>query len=893
MLVNKKIIKFAEKAIGDYTRPLQERLFRLISIIGATGLATGAIVGFFSGESLTNVIAMAIAFAVLVSIVIISIKAKRIQVGSIVLAAIAMFVVLPFNFVSAGGIYGGAPIWFIVGFVLATIVVQGKAKYFLMVGGVLTLLGCYYFAYHYPTKIIQHTLNMAYIDSLITVVLVSFVVCGMLLFQNAVYRSENRKTEKQKEEIEELNRAQNRFFSSMSHEIRTPINTIIGLNEMILRETVTDEVAYDAKNIQSASKMLLSLINDILDMSKIESGKMDIVPVEYDVGSMLSDVVNMIWIRAQDKGLEFHINVDENIPARLFGDEVRIKQIIINLLNNAVKYTPDGSVTLSIQTLKKEDDTAYITYTVSDTGMGIKKENIPHLFSAFKRVDEEKNRHIEGTGLGLSIVKQLVVLMGGEIEVNSVYTKGSTFMVTLPQKIVSTEAIGELDLETKHTMHTREHYRALFEAPKANVLIVDDNDANLMVATKLLQDTKVGTDTASSGEECLKKTESKRYDMIFMDHLMPVMDGIECLHAIRMQAGGLNRNTPIVVLTANAGGENQALYNREGFDGYLLKPVSGELLESELLKHLPRELVTLASAGEFNDVLVGPVLAHGKKRPLLITTDSVSDFPESFAKDRHIAVLPYHIITEGGEFKAGEEIETDGVLSYLAQKNKIARSEEPSVSEYEQFFAEQLTKAQHIIHISMAKNASRGYEKALEASSSFDNVTVVDSGHLSSGMGLIVLKAAEYAAQGMSAEAVLAQIELLKAKTRTTFVVGSTEYLARSGRIPQNVNKICELFMMRPVIKLKKSNMKVAAIHIGNQSSVRKKYINAALKHRDRIDRKTLFITYAGMSPDELDNIAKQVNTRIKFDRVIYQKASPAISINCGPNSFGLLFMEQ
>lgn len=344
-----KLKKMFQSLLGDYNYSLQERLFRLITIIGLVGLALGIAVGCCSGESLTNLTAMIVAFVLLGILVFFTIRTHKIQLGAIIVSAIALYIVLPFNFITAGGIYGGGPTWFILGFVLATIVVEGKARYILLAGGYIIFLVCYYVAYFYPELIVQHTLEMAYIDSLATLTVVSIVTCGMLLFQNAIYRKQNEKTEQQKKQIEELNQAQNRFFSSMSHEIRTPINTIIGLNEMILREDVSDEVAEDAQNIQSAGKMLLSLINDILDMSKIESGKMDIVPVTYDVGAMLSDIVNMIWVRAKEKGLEFHINVEDSIPARLCGDEVRIKQILINLLNNAVKYTSEGSVTLSIQ----------------------------------------------------------------------------------------------------------------------------------------------------------------------------------------------------------------------------------------------------------------------------------------------------------------------------------------------------------------------------------------------------------------------------------------------------------------------------------------------------------------------------------------------------------------
>ncbi len=885
--------KILRGILGDYSDSLQERLFRLITTIGMIGLTLGILVGIFSGESLMNLAAMAAAFVLLGVLVVVTIRKHRIQTGAVIVSAIALYVVLPFNFLTAGGIYGGGPIWFILGFVLATIVVEGKSKYFLMAGGYIVFLVCYYVAYFYPGLIVQHTPEMAYIDSLATLTIVTAVTCSMLLFQNAVYRSENEMTRKQKKQIEEMNKAQSRFFSSMSHEIRTPINTIIGLNEMILREDVSQEVAEDARNIQSASKMLLSLINDILDMSKIESGKMDIVPVTYDVGAMLSDIVNMIWIKAKEKGLEFHVNLEESIPARLYGDEVRVKQILINLLNNAVKYTSEGSVTLAVHSRGVEGDRIRVAYSVTDTGMGIKKESIPHLYSAFQRVDEEKNRYIEGTGLGLSIVKQLVTLMGGDVEVNSVYTKGSTFVVTIPQRIAGEAKLGELNLEKRHSIGAREHYRALFEAPQASVLVVDDNDTNLMVAGKLLKDTKVAVETASSGQECLEKTEQKKYDVIFMDHLMPVMDGIECLHRIRSQAGGLNQETPVVALTANTGGDNQALYRREGFDGYLLKPVSGIQLETEVLRHLPRELVKMTGDAGFNDVVVGPVMEHRQKQLILITTDSVSDLPRQLAEKYQIAVLPYHVRTEGGDFLDGVEIETDGIISYLSGKEKQVRSEEPRVEEYEAFFAEQLTKAQHIIHIAMAKNASKGYEKALEASAAFDNVTVVDSGHLSSGMGLIALRAAQHAASGMAVPDILSEIDRMKTRTETSFIMGSTEYLARSGRISGKISAICEACMLHPVIVLKKSSMTVGAIRMGNRETIWSNYIRSVLKSPLGIDKRLLFITHAGLKPEELDHIADLARERVQFDEVIYQKASPAISSNCGPESFGLLFMRK
>ena len=248
----------------------------------------------------------------------------------------------------------------------------------------------------------------------------------------------------------------------MSHEIRTPINTIIGLNEIILRESTSEEVAENARNIQGASRLLLSLINDILDISKIKSGKMEIVNVSYETGSLFSEIVNMIWIKAKEKGLEFKLHVDPSIPSMLCGDEVRIKQVLINLLNNAVKYTSEGSVTLSVRCERLSINRVRVWYSVEDTGQGVKKENIPYIFNAFRRVDEERNRYIEGTGLGLSIVQQLVELMGGEISVNSVYTKGSTFIVRLDQDILDDEELGTFTLASRSRAHDGEPYRQSF-----------------------------------------------------------------------------------------------------------------------------------------------------------------------------------------------------------------------------------------------------------------------------------------------------------------------------------------------------------------------------------------------------------------------------------------------
>ena len=880
------------KTAENHSLNLQESLFRLLVTIGLFGLAVAIVVGIIVGEDKLNTVPLTIAFFIFAGISYFSLHYGKIQLGAIIIGGILIYLVLPYNFLTSGGIYGGAPIYLLFGMLYVCLVIEGKVKYIFLASCFLVSGVCYYIAYRNLLLLTDYMLDRAYINSMMSLVIIEAGACVTILFQNAVFRSQTEIARKQKKEIEELNHAQNRFFSSMSHEIRTPINTIIGLNEMILREDVSDEVAADAMNIQGVSKMLLSLINDFLDMSKIESGKMDIVPVNYNVGDMLSDIVNTIWMRAKEKGLEFHVDVDQAVPAHLYGDEVRIRQVLLHVLNNAVKYTRSGSVTLSIQSKEVASDYVQIVYSVTDTGMGIRQESIPHLYNTFKKVGEE-NSYIEGTGLGLSITKQLVELMGGDIAVNSVYTKGSTFVITLPQKIVDEGKIGNYAFKTKRTLGVSGHYRQSFEAPEAHILIVDDNDQNLMVAEGLLRDTKVQIETVTSAAECLGRTLQKKYDVILMDHFMPGMDGIECLHAIRTQTQGINQNTPVVILTANADGEDQELYRREGFDGYLSKPINSIQLEEELLKHLPKEMVSMTDMAASVGVVENPIVEYKKKRSVMISTDSVCDLPETFLEKYQIAVMPFRLHTEGGEFLDGIEAEADGIVSYMSEKGKLVRSVSPDVTEYEEFFAEQLTKAQYIIHFATAKKASDGYGNAEEASKTFDNVIVVDSGHLSSGMGLIVLGAAECAEDGLSADAILDKIEDMKRRTRTSFIVESTEYLARSGRIAPKINELCKVFMLHPVLVLRNSSISVGAIRVGTKDYVRRKYIASILNVMGTIDTRILFITYAGLTKEELEDIKEQVQSKVAFQNIICQKASSAISSHCGPGTFGLLFMMK
>ena len=421
-----------------------------------------------------------------------------------------------------------------------------------------------------------------------------------------------------KEEAERANSAKSRFLANMSHEIRTPINTIMGMDEMILREDrsaagkkYSAAVTGYAKSIKRASESLLSLVNDILDLSKVESGKMNLVEREYDTVDMLRGICNMIRVRSADKGLEFKIDIDEKLPRMLYGDDGKIKQVVLNLLTNAVKYTHEGSFILEVKSVTDHSaasgvkaDTADSTdlpvmsvlYCVSDTGMGIREEDMDKLFSAFDRLDEKKNTGIQGTGLGLNISKQFVNLMGDDLHVDSVYGRGSTFWFTVSQKVVDATPIGEFTEEEPEESEDDSYVPALI-APEARVLVVDDSDMNLTVIRGLLSATHVQVDTALSGRECLEKLEAAAggehplgapsgYHAVFLDHMMPEMDGIETMQHIR-EAG---YDVPVYALTANAAHNGDTYYVKKGFTGYLAKPVDGDLLEETIKKHVPDEL---------------------------------------------------------------------------------------------------------------------------------------------------------------------------------------------------------------------------------------------------------------------------------------------------------------
>ncbi len=424
---------------------------------------------------------------------------------------------------------------------------------------------------------------------LFTAMAAGFIVWHIM--KNTVISRQLEEIRQAKEEAERANTAKTRFLANMSHEIRTPINTIMGMNEMIMREDAKDvpkgyfmsmmNYAFDIKN---ATETLLGLINDLLDMSKIESGKMHVVEQEYDLAEMLRSIVSMIRVKSIEKDLMFDVVVDEILPVRMYGDAGKIKQIVLNLLTNAVKYTEKGGFVLSVSIKERIDEKITLSFLVKDTGIGVKEEDMEKLFTAYERLDEEKNSAIQGTGLGLDISRKFAELMGGSLVCRSVYGEGSEFELTIDQRIIDSTPIG---LFSEHEDNSEKGpYVPKFIAPDADVLVVDDNPMNLNVIRSLLKATRIFITTASSGEECLEKMKSTRFNVVLLDHMMPGMDGIETVARIREK----DPDIPVYALTANVtSGED--FYIQKGFTGYLAKPVDSLALEKAIMKHLPEEMM--------------------------------------------------------------------------------------------------------------------------------------------------------------------------------------------------------------------------------------------------------------------------------------------------------------
>ncbi|MCR5055239.1 MAG: response regulator [Lachnospiraceae bacterium] len=415
-----------------------------------------------------------------------------------------------------------------------------------------------------------------------------------VLLDNTQYYNYLNELEEQKQIAEEANKAKSIFLANMSHEIRTPINSVLGMNEMILRETNEKNVREYAMDIQAAGQSLLSIINDILDLSKIESGKMEVTPAVYDIVNLVSEISNMTETSANNKGLLYNVYVSPGVPSKLFGDDVMIRQVLTNLLTNAVKYTSRGSVSLMVSVRPYNNEPlsmvkySMLHFEVEDTGIGIKSADMRKLFSAYERIESGQNRNVEGSGLGITISMKMLDLMDSRLEVSSEYGKGSVFSFDLRQKIVDDTPVGDYEGKVQRRVGQKHSYEPTFSAPDAHILVVDDNSTNRKVFSSLLRPTGIKVTEVSNGQDAVDITSKHYFDIIFMDHMMPGMDGVEAMKRIKRRENGPCSNTPIIVLTANAVAGSKEKYMEDGFDGFLAKPISSDRLE-EIIRDVLRK----------------------------------------------------------------------------------------------------------------------------------------------------------------------------------------------------------------------------------------------------------------------------------------------------------------
>ena len=443
-----------------------------------------------------------------------------------------------------------------------------------------------------PTTEATQGIIFSLIPHMVAPIIIVTTSLGILVaLYSYAYRSQQARLDRAISEANSANEAKSSFLDNMSHEIRTPMNSILGMNEMILREEDRPEIAEYAMVIQRSGRALLGIINDILDFSKLQDKKMEIITVHYDLSSLINDMVNIASEQAKKKSLSFTVNVDKTMPRILDGDEYHIRQVMLNVLNNAIKFTEHGGVTVTLGYEVLDEENMLMKCSISDTGVGIKAEDLEFIFTPFEYVESSRKYRADGSGLGLPIVKKLLQLMGSDLKVESVFHKGSTFSFDIRQTVIKWEPIGDYERAFSVATAHKEAYAGYFQAPDARVLVVDDADVNLLVFSNLLKSTKIKIDTASSGVEMLQMVRINKYNIIFLDHRMPGMDGIEAFHNMKKITDGLNFNTPVIALTANAVLGARKMYIDEGFSDYVSKPVDTVRLEQILLEYLPPELI--------------------------------------------------------------------------------------------------------------------------------------------------------------------------------------------------------------------------------------------------------------------------------------------------------------
>lgn len=876
---------------------LRERIFCTINVWGCVLAVLGLCESATIGSPGVILFSIGIFFISLVISLVLVLRYHMIDAGSIIVGINLCAIVLPIICFTSGGVEGGSVVWLSINIVYTCLMFEGKIRVAFILGDVLIDVLCYGICYHFSEVVTPMvSREVVYFDSLFSVVMVGLSIGMMIQVYTSVYKQQRDMINRQKEELERAGKAKDYFFASMSHEIRTPINTIIGFNEMIMRENPEGKVNEYGQNIQAAGKILLSLVNDILDVSQLEMKMLKLVEEPYDLSEVIIHVVDTVRLQMEEKHLTLYLDVDDKLPKVMLGDKKRIQQILVNLMMNAVKYTSSGSVTLVARLEKMEEENMTLRLSVQDTGIGIRKEELESLYETFRYQGDQHVDRSKGSGLGLTITKQLVNLMEGEISVDSIYSKGSIFTVLLPQKIVDGAPIGSTENVLRTVMGKPEGYRQSFEAPEARVLVVDDDPMSLSVVTKLLEPTGVQVDIANSGEECLVCTKEHYYHVILMDHLMPKMNGVETLWNLQQQENGLCRDSAVLALTANAGQDARNYYQNEGFDGYLEKPIEGKTLEQYILNFIPDDLVEYREEESGNknpEELKIRRIRHKRKKRIAVTTDCVADIPADLIEKYGIGIMYLYIRTDKGRFADTREINVDNLSQYLTEHASTAVADSVSVEEYENFFAEQLDQAEEVIHISMAGNSGKSYSVAMKAAEGFDHVHIIDSKHLSGGQGLQVLYAAQLVQSGYMVEHIVHMVREMQEHIESCYIMPSASIFVQNGYSSKYVAEICNLLQLHPIVKMKKGRIGIVGFCTGSMHNARLKFIRKQIRCKWRIDKRVLFVTHVGLSIKQRQMVKAELEKRLPVERTFMERASFSCACNSGMGTFGFSYYTK
>ena len=865
---------------------LREKLIRRTMIITACLV----ILGFFEIFSATSTYLTAVPIAILLITVLISLvliyKYRKVEISVVIVGFIAIVFVFPSIFFLSGGVEGGASIWFVLGIFYSIGMFDGKKMRFFLALAISVDILVYAFAYNNPEYIILLSSDKeVYVDSLFGIIIVGTMMGWVTKYQLVSYYKEKEIALQQKRELEVLTKSKNIFFANMSHEIRTPISTIMGLNEMILRdESIDDDIYEKAIGIQNSGRVLISLVNDILDMSLIDSNQMYLANTKYNLIESIKELIELISPKAKEKNLEFVIKIDSNIPEELIGDERRIKQVVLNLLMNAVKYTREGAVIFSVTLENIQDGQCKLLITVEDTGVGIKSEQLSDIFEGF-------SNDTKSSGLGLAVSKKIIELMNGEISVESIYTKGSVFKIMIEQGIANALPIGDIDFN-KMKIGVSNKYNQSFEAPEAKILIVDDNEENRDVICELLKPTKIKIDVAKSGEECLEKTTKSYYNLILMDRIMSNMDGVDTMRNVRRQEYGFCRNTPIIVITADSTSTTSRRYKELGFDAFLEKPFKSSDLESMILDFLPAELIEYRAYAETEEDNISDNVISSlyRRKKIYITADCVCDIPDDLLKKYDIRLMYLYINTGNTRFCDAKEVNSDNLGKMFGNTEYAIFAEAASVEDYENFFAECLLEAEEVVHLTLGKNMGVSYHNAHIAAKGFSHVKVLDSGFTSGGMALVVLNAARMAMRGGTVAEIGAEVERIKKNIVSNFMMPSVNVFYNNGYTDRITAKICNIFRCHPILFTKQSGLKISRVMSGNIDIAQKRFIRHSINLRRKKIYDIVLITHAGLSVEQQEILYEEVYRTGKFKKIIIQNCSVTNACFSGVGTVGIAY---